>query len=388
LASSFLAHGRTNTRPPLPDAPVLPFPAAPSGTQAIIPARWIILGIVTSALVVGLLMIRAGLTLIMPAAIATAIGLALVAASAAHFRLRHPAAAWQHIARDAIEYVALFAAICLIGAVASYAVAANSTGFVDRSLATMDHILRFDWLRWYAFEVAHPAIEPLARAAYQSIFITPAILLGYFACSGRKADARRFIASFWLGACITLLLFVDFPAEGPLAFLWHGRIPYMPESALYQRVLIPALRDHAVHTVPLMALRGLVGAPSFHTVSALLYVAAAWPIARLRWPVLVLNAAMLLATPVEGTHYLTDMLAGALVAIGAWTAVTLLTPKLLARHPDESQDPLTQPIDQTEPTDTRSTLTFLRTASAGHFADAESIDAAMVLESRRRANGS
>ena len=389
MASSFLAPGRTDPRPADLEIPILPFPAALASAPAIIPARWIALGIVASALVVGLLMMRAGLTLTMPAALSTAIGLALVAATAAHFRLRRPAAAWQRIARDAIEYVALFAAICLIGAVASYAVAANSSGFADRSLEAMDHALRFDWLRWYAFEVAHPALEPLSRAAYQSIFVTPALLLGYFAWSGRKAEARRFIAAFWLGACITLLLFVAFPAEGPLAFLWHGRIPYMPESALYQRALIPALRDHAVHTVPLTALRGLVGAPSFHTVSALLYVAAAWPIARLRWPILALNAAMLLATPVEGTHYLTDMLAGALVAIGAWTAVSVLAVKVLARHPDESQDPLTEPVDQTEPTDSGSTLAFLRlSSSAARLVEAESIAESIARESRRRANGS
>jgi membrane-associated phospholipid phosphatase len=65
------------------------------------------------------------------------------------------------------------------------------------------------------------------------------------------------------------------------------------------------------------SLRGLVCAPSFHTVAGVLYVMAAWPLARLRWIILVITVAMLLATPVEGTHYLTDMVVGALVAVAA-----------------------------------------------------------------------
>ena len=47
----------------------------------------------------------------------------------------------------------------------------------------------------------------------------------------------------------------------------------------------------------------------------MLYIACAWPYRRLRWPVFAVNAAMLLSTPVEGTHYLADMLAGAAVAL-------------------------------------------------------------------------
>jgi len=48
-----------------------------------------------------------------------------------------------------------------------------------------------------------------------------------------------------------------------------------------------------------------------------IYIRSAWRVRGLRWPVLALNVAMLLSTPVEGTHYLADMLIGALVAMAA-----------------------------------------------------------------------
>jgi len=88
----------------------------------------------------------------------------------------------------------------------------------------------------------------------------------------------------------------------------------LPESEMWQAGVIPALRAHQVHVVDLGHLRGLVSAPSFHTAAAVLFIHTAWRSRDLRWPVLGINLAMLLATPVEGTHYLTDMILGAAVA--------------------------------------------------------------------------
>lgn len=229
--------------------------------------------------------------------------------------LRHPRTRFQRILRDISEYVGLFMLISLMGAVATYPLSATSEGYVDPTLAGIDALLRFNWIAWYNLVAAHRSLQLVGTAAYQSIYLSPAILLGYFAWTGDRASARGFIAAFWVAALMSLMLFPLMPAEGPLAFLWRGRIPYMPESALYEFSLIPELRHHVMSHVDLGALRGLVSAPSFHTASAILYIAAAWPFRRLRWPLLALNGAMLLSTPVEGTHYLADMIAGALVAL-------------------------------------------------------------------------
>lgn len=48
---------------------------------------------------------------------------------------------------------------------------------------------------------------------------------------------------------------------------------------------------------------------------------------RLRWPVLALNTAMLLSTPVEGTHYLIDILLGTIVAMAAIATLHRLMPR-------------------------------------------------------------
>ncbi len=218
---------------------------------------------------------------------------------------------------DIAEFYALFTIIALIGAVASYPIAGLTQGFHDAALQRIDAALGFDWLAWYRTVAAHPVLQMLGLGAYRSIYLTPAILLGHAAWRGERVAAQRFLATFWLTAVATLILYAFMPAVGPFSYLWHGAIPYMPESEQWQQGLIPALRDHRVRIIDLAHLRGLVSAPSFHTAAAVIYIQAAWRIRGLRWPVLALNGAMLLSTPVEGTHYLVDMLIGALVAAAA-----------------------------------------------------------------------
>jgi membrane-associated phospholipid phosphatase len=67
------------------------------------------------------------------------------------------------------------------------------------------------------------------------------------------------------------------------------------------------------------AINGLVTVPSFHACAATLL---AWGFHRtpmLRWPLLGLNGLMLLSAIPIGGHYVTDVAAGFLVAVGAIT---------------------------------------------------------------------
>ncbi|MEO5867826.1 MAG: phosphatase PAP2 family protein, partial [Sphingomonas sp.] len=167
-------------------------------------------------------------------------------------------------------------------------------------------------------------LQLLGTIAYQSIYVSPAVLLGHFARVGDRMRAYRFITAFWVSAVLALLLFATMPAVGPLAYFVHGPLPYLPDSERYMADLIPALRLHEIHLIDLGAIRGLVSAPSFHTASAILFIATAWPHRMLRWPLTAMNVAMLVSTPVEGTHYLTDMIVGAAVAgIGLLAAAQL-----------------------------------------------------------------
>lgn len=306
---SYAANAHVVERYAAPDAPAAP-PMRGYG-------RVLLAAVAASLVVVALLLHAAGLSIApssrgnLPYLLCGGLALAL--------RLTAVRLPWRHgqVVADIAEFYALFTLIALIGAVASYPIAALTHGFHDAALQRIDMAIGFDWLAWYRTTAAHPWLQALGLGAYRSIYLTPAVLLGYAAMRGQRLMAQRFLATFWLTAVATLVLYAFMPAIGPFSYLWHGPIPYMPESEQWQQGLIPALRDGRVRVVDLAHLRGLVSAPSFHTAAAVIYVHAAWRIASLRWPVLALNIAMLLATPVEGTHCLADMLLGAMVAAAA-----------------------------------------------------------------------
>ena len=312
---------------------VLTAPTYPGSAfqRGLVPGRWLLAGLLFSLACVAALLFDARLTIDprAPATLGFAAAFAVLAGT--RWMFHAPATPAQRVLRDLAESVGLFMAIGLLGAIASYPLAADTRGSIDPVLQRVDAALHFDWIALYRTVAAHRSLQLLGIAAYQSIFITPALILGYCAWSDRRAAARAFIVSFWLAAILALGVFRFIPAIGPLATLWHGPIPYMPQSALWEADLIPLLRAQMLHRIDLGELRGLVSAPSFHTASAVVYIAAAWPIARLRWPVLALNLAMLLATPVEGTHYLADMIAGVVVAGAALAVAGMLRRTIAAR---------------------------------------------------------
>ncbi|MEO6716529.1 MAG: phosphatase PAP2 family protein [Novosphingobium sp.] len=282
-----------------------------------VPAAWLLTAIALSGLVVAALLERTGLVVPLANQGAKLVFGIMLVLLALRIILRRPLSLAQRRLRDFSENMLIFLAICFLGVIASYPAAAESTGFSDPMLAHMDRLLHFDWIAWYLAISGYPSLRLASMVAYAAIYVSPIIIMAYYACSERTIEAREFLLTFWLATLVTLLLFPLFPAAGPLAFLWHGPIPYMPTSALYQEQLIPALRSHQVSVIDLGALRGLVCAPSFHTAAGVLYMIAAWPIRRLRWILVPINVAMLVATPIEGTHYLVDMIAGMLVALFA-----------------------------------------------------------------------
>ncbi|MDF8334394.1 phosphatase PAP2 family protein [Novosphingobium cyanobacteriorum] len=306
---------RRLSRPPLRR----PMPPLPGGTAvaqppAAFPVRWLIAAIVASGLAVAALMARQHIGLRLGGPALPALALLVTTLAALRHRHRAPATSTQRTVRDFAESALLLVCAALIGGLGSYAAAAATTGFDDALLERSDRLLHFDWLALYGLFVRHPALQWVGEAAYASIWLSPLVIIGYCAVTARQDHARRFLAAYWLSAMLTLLVFPLLPARGALAYLWHGPIPYLPMEGLGQGHIIPMLRSHALKVVDLGALQGIVCAPSFHTVSAAVFIATAWPIPPLRRWLVPLNAAMLLATPVEGTHYLTDMLIGLAVA--------------------------------------------------------------------------
>lgn len=287
------------------------------GELPLIPRRWLVAAVGASALAVALMMAFEGLT-IDPRSPSFA-GLAVVLGGFAVLRhaTRAMASRTQVRLHDLADSALLLLAMIALGGVASYVAATVTSGYYDAELSHADDLVHFDWLAMYGLFAAHPLLQRAGELAYASIYVSPLAVIGYLAWHGHRAHARQFLAAAWISIVLTLLIFPLFPARGALDFLWHGPVPYTPPEGFRQDVVIDALRGHALTTVDLAQLRGVVCAPSFHTVCAVVFIATSWPLAALRRYMVPVNLAMLVSTPVEGTHYLSDMLLGVLVAVVA-----------------------------------------------------------------------
>lgn len=305
-----------------------------------IPRAWIVLMLLGGMPSLALMMRMAHLSVDLYGSGAAGFAIAFAALALIRWACRNPSGEAARILGDTAEYFGLFTAISLVGALASYPVAAFSHGFADAALHQVDLILHFRWLFWYELVAAHPVLQIAGRAAYSMIYISPAILLLHLAWTKQRREAHEFLFAIGIAATITLIAFRFMPAVGPFAYLWHGPIPYMPISELWQPQLIPHLRQHTAAPIDPAHLVGLVSAPSFHTAAAVLLIAFAQRQPLLRGPLIAVNIAMLLSTPVEGTHYLSDMLLGALVAFAALSIVARIRHRLTRFPAPELQSAL------------------------------------------------
>lgn len=215
---------------------------------------------------------------------------------------------------DFFEAGAIFCGITTFAGVISYSAAALSSGFADQWLIASDSALGFDWDKAFQFTFAHPVLERISRYAYASIFLSPIVIVASLCASGRIDRVRRFICVYGLALAVTVVALGWLPTEGPLAISKIGGDGHDTAVAMRYVPIIEALRSGELRSIDLVRMEGLVSMPSFHAASGLMFIWAAWPLRRLRWPVFALNLALIAATPVEGNHYLTDVLAGLALA--------------------------------------------------------------------------
>ncbi len=273
---------------------------------------WLLVG--GAALIVGVMMWCAGLHVRFSS---TNQLFLWVSAAAMCLAYRPPDGTWQQKLLDSMEFAALLSLIGTIGAFGSYAEAALTTHYADDLLAGLDRSIGFDWVYFYTLFKDNAWLSVAGKIAYVSIFISPTVLILAFAWTGRRMEARRFLFAFGVSLALTVLMAAFFIAKGAIEYHVGPTPDYVPQTGLHQAQIIRDLRSGALDWVDPARLAGLLTFPSFHATSATLFIWAAWPIRWLRGPMLAVNLAMLLATPIEGGHYLVDIFAGmAIAALG------------------------------------------------------------------------
>ena len=119
-----------------------------------------------------------------------------------------------------------------------------------------------------------------------------------------------------------------------------GAWPYYALSEDNSRILpavstswpvLYGLRDGTFRFLVAVGAEGIITFPSLHAALAVIVIAAIWPIAVLRWVFVALNTMMLIATPIDGSHYLIDVLAGIALALLCLIAAQAIAARAAAK---------------------------------------------------------
>jgi len=216
---------------------------------------------------------------------------------------------------DFFEMLTLFLIISAAGAILTYAVAGFSGSYVDDLLSRADLAMGFKWRVLYDFMDAHRELMLSSKRVYFAIFWIPILLAIAYAWTGKRERYNSFLLAYLIALIVTAILFVFFPARSAVPY-YIGLNPSYPAVVIDQHVVaIDAIKADKMTSLKPEEALGLVAFPSFHAAAAILFTWAAWPFKALRIPMVALNAAMTATAFVEGSHYLTDILGGMLVAI-------------------------------------------------------------------------
>ena len=187
---------------------------------------------------------------------------------------------------------------------------------IDIELAALDRALGFDWPRAMAWMAQHPRLNLAALIAYSSMLPQVALLTIALA-TVKHEDVYRFCAGLALSALACIAIWGFAPSFG--AFSVYPFVQGHMALALdptYAHDLVRLLSDGPGLISP-RDTKGLIGFPSYHAVLALLVMWHARKIKFLRGPAILLNIAVLIATPIQGGHHLIDVIAAFPVAAAA-----------------------------------------------------------------------
>ncbi|MCC6888291.1 MAG: phosphatase PAP2 family protein [Hyphomicrobiales bacterium] len=232
------------------------------------------------------------------------------------------AAFYRHLRRDerlasGLECTAQLILFAALGAPLSYLAAAAGAALPlqDHVFDAIDKALDFDWMALLRRLEEAPLLFGALRLIYGSLLPQMTIAVLCLAFSGRMLWLRIVMFAFVLTTLVTIAISALLPAAG--VWLHYGLTEADARVVPVVNTVWPVftgLRDGSLSALVALGAEGVITFPSLHAALAVLMIAAFWPVVAMRWPVFALNAAMLVATPIDGAHYLVDVVAGMLIA--------------------------------------------------------------------------
>jgi PAP2 superfamily len=209
----------------------------------------------------------------------------------------------------------------------SYIAAAADLPLQDANFARLDRLLGLDWPAYYRFVMARPSLLPYAYLSYAAIVLPSLGVPLALGLTGRFVRLQEFVIATVLTVAVVAVVSAVLPAIGTYRELG---LPaqvgdFRATGYLVQLEVLPVLRAGGLRVLDLAHLGGIITFPSFHAAAGILAIWGFWGVWWLRPAALIVNFAMLLATPLMGGHYFVDIIAGGAVAALAVAAAKRLS---------------------------------------------------------------
>ena len=220
------------------------------------------------------------------------------------------------------ENTAQLIAFAAVAAPLSYLAASANWPLQDRMLDVFDRTLHLDWRGLLNWTNGEPTIYAVLHPIYLSLTLQMTAAALGLAFNGRLLRLRLYLLAFIVAALITIAISAFLPAAGawPYYGLSAAASPHVMPAVSTSWPVFYGLRDGSFRMLVAIGSEGIISFPSLHAALAVILVIALWPVPILGWVVFALNLAMLAATPIDGSHYFSDVLAGVAVAIFSFAA--------------------------------------------------------------------
>jgi hypothetical protein len=222
---------------------------------------------------------------------------------------------------------------------------------IDSILIKADHLLGFDWYDVLVGMASYPLLNEALFRIYNMVLPQMAVLIVVLGCMGHSERIYRYCLAVAAGALIAIAIWAAMPSLGAKAFYslpaWVEARLTLSVTPQYGRELMALLNNGPGYITP-ADLRGLIAFPSYHGVLAILLIWFARPVRWLFWPYLIVNAIVLISTPIQGGHHLVDVLAAFPVALlslalaGEFRAISLKPSALVNKVRNFADRPVPQ----------------------------------------------
>lgn len=213
----------------------------------------------------------------------------------------------------------MICATAMLG-ILSYLSAGLNFPLVDETLIAADRALGFNWRDYLAFVNDRPTLARLYTAAYFTSGPQIMVVIGLLFCTKHTLEIQNFLIAFMSAALITIFFAALFPAFGGYVHYdidVPSQFPNLrPAAARVHELPMQMMRGGTMQTLA-FPLEGIVTFPSFHSALAVILTYTCRPVRWLFWVALPLNITVLLSTPTDGGHYLSDILSGVAAAAAA-----------------------------------------------------------------------